>query len=318
MKAAVVESFDRPPSYREFDEPLPREDEVLVSVRAAALTQLVRAQSSGRHYASGKPPFVPGADGVGRLTDGQRVYFAFPRSPVGAMAERTAVKAAWTVPLPDELDDVTAAALANPAMSSWAALVERVAMGPGESVLINGATGASGRLAIQIAKHLGAGRVVATGRNPESETAMRELGADAFIAISEPRESLVERFRAEIDRGLDIVLDYVWGPSAEAFMTAATGHAEGQAAPAIRFVNIGAMGGAQISMPAAALRSSGLQMLGSGLGSLSNEALIRSIAACLRVADQASFRIDTVTRPLAEVTAAWTAPTAGRMVLKLD
>ncbi len=125
---------------------------------------------------------VPGADGVGVLENGKRVYFAFPRGPVGAMAERVAVKAANIVELPDDLDDVTAAAIANPGMSSWASLIERVDFQRGETVLINGANGASGRLAIQIAKHLGAGRVIAAGRDPACATELRALGADDFIA----------------------------------------------------------------------------------------------------------------------------------------
>ena len=131
-----------------------------------------------------------GADGVGQLEDGTRVYFAFPRAPVGAMAERVAVRGDLTIPLPANLDDITAAALANPGMSSWAALTERCDFRPGESVLINGATGASGRLAVQIARHLGAGRIVATGRRAQMASALTALGADAFIPLEQPREDL--------------------------------------------------------------------------------------------------------------------------------
>ncbi|HSB98213.1 MAG TPA: zinc-binding alcohol dehydrogenase family protein, partial [Spongiibacteraceae bacterium] len=191
MKAAVVENFPHPPRYRDFDEPVAQTDEIMVSVRAAALSQLVRMQASGKHYSSGTPPFVPGVDGVGYLDDGRRVYFAFPRAPVGAMAERVAVKSAYTVVLPDSVDDITAAAIANPGMSSWAALSERIALKRGEAVLINGANGTSGRLAIQIAKHLGAGRIIATGRNPASATELQALGADEFISINQPNEDLI-------------------------------------------------------------------------------------------------------------------------------
>ena len=95
MKAAVVESFDRAPRYADFAEPAAGEGEVLVKMRAAALSNLVKGQASGRHYSSGGVlPFVPGADGIGRLEDGQRVYFAFPTAPFGSMAERTVVAAA--------------------------------------------------------------------------------------------------------------------------------------------------------------------------------------------------------------------------------
>lgn len=315
MKAAVVETFSQPPRYTDFDEPRAQADEVIVSVRAAALSQLVRAQASGKHYSSGQPPLVPGADGVGTLEDGRRVYFAFPRAPIGSMAQRTAVKRAYTVPLPDELDDITAAAIANPGMSSWAALTERAHFQAGESVLINGATGASGRLAIQIARHLGARRVVTTGRRPESETEMRALGADAFICLSVEPDQLRRQFEDSIAAGVDVVLDYIWGPSAEAFMQAASRHGEGEAAPRIRFINIGNMAGPQISLPASFLRSSGLSLMGSGLGSVSSEGLVQSIARMFKVANAIGLRIGTRTASLVDVAEAWQWQTGRRVVL---
>lgn len=316
MKAAVVDTFDHPPRYAEFDAPVAQPDEVIVQVRAAALSQLVRAQAAGKHYTSSKPPMVPGADGVGLLA-GRRVYFAFPRGPVGAMAEQVAVAAANIVPLPDDVDDVTAAAIANPGMSSWASLTERVGFRAGETVLINGANGASGRLAIQIARHLGAGRIVATGRNPASAPELRTLGADEFIPLVQSRETLVAAFKREIAQGVDVVLDYLWGPSAEAFMAAAIGHGGSAAAPRIRFVNIGSLGGAEIALNAGALRSSGLELTGSGLGSLSHAALIRSIASLMQVVKSAGLAIDAQGRPLTEVETAWREVAASRIVFAL-
>ncbi len=317
MKAAVVETFEHPPRYTDFPEPSPRADEVMVSVRAAALSQLVRAQAAGKHYSSGTPPFVPGVDGVGTLADGRRVYFAFPRGPVGAMAQTVAVPAANTVLLPDNLDDATAAAIANPGMSSWASLRERVDFKAGESVLINGATGASGRLAIRIARHLGASRIVVTGRNPAHEPALRALGADHFIPLQQSAEALTASFRREIASGVDAVLDYLWGPSAEAFINAATGHGSSEAAPRIRFVNIGSLGGANIALNASALRSSGLELTGSGLGSLSHAALIRSIASLMQAVDIAGLSIETETVALSDVGPAWSRGGERRVVFTL-
>ena len=317
MKAAVVEAYDRPPRYRDFDEPAALADEVIVSVQAAAKSQLVQAQASGKHYSSPKPPFIPGVDGVGRLPNRQRVYFAFPQAPAGAMAQRVAVKSAYTVALPDDVDDITAAAIANPGMSSWAALTERAHLKAGESVLINGATGASGRLAIQIAKHLGAGRVVVTGRNPATEADLRALGADAFIPLTLSPDALADRFRKEIADGVNVVLDYVWGPSAEVLLKAATGHGAGEAAHRIRFVNIGSLGGATIALPAAALRSSGIEMMGSGLGSVSNEALVRSIGGLMRAIHSAKLAIDAESVPLTEVETAWPGGSGARMVFTI-
>jgi NADPH:quinone reductase-like Zn-dependent oxidoreductase len=151
----------------------------------------VRARASGAHYsASHSFPFVAGVDGVGRLDDGGRVYFLMPRAPYGAMAEKTVVPSAQCLPVPDDLDDVTAAAIANPAMSSCAALTERAHLKAGEIVLVNGATGAAGQLAVRIAKHLGAAKVIATGRNPEALRAAADLGADMTIPLVEDEAAL--------------------------------------------------------------------------------------------------------------------------------
>lgn len=317
MKAAIIKSFPNPPVYANYPEPIAQPDEVIVTVRAAALSQLVRMQAAGKHYTSGTPPFVPGVDGVGLLPDGRRVYFAFPPAPVGAMAERVAVKSAYTVPLPDSVDDITAAAIANPGMSSWAALTERAAFKRGEAVLINGANGASGRLAIQVAKYLGASRIVVTGRNPASAAELLALGADVFVALTQSTESLVSSFREEIASGIDVVLDYLWGPAAEAFLSATTGHGAGEAARRIRFVNIGSLGGPSINLPAAALRSSGVEMVGSGLGSVSNLGLIRSIAALMQAIEPAGLKIDAEAVPLQDVESAWTKEGSGRIVFTL-
>src|SRR6202012_6050522 len=162
MKAAVVKGMGERPVYGEFDEPTAAEGHCLINVPASSLSHVTRARAAGSHYSSAQSyPFVAGVDGTGRLENGQRVYFFKPRAPFGAMAERSLVPQAQCIALPDALDDVTAAAIAIPGMSSWAALVERARFAAGETVLINGATGTSGRLAVQIAKHHGAAKVIA-------------------------------------------------------------------------------------------------------------------------------------------------------------
>jgi NADPH:quinone reductase-like Zn-dependent oxidoreductase len=159
MKAAIVQQAGQMPVYADFTEPVPGPDENLITVTAAAISHVVKGRAAGTHYSSAAEfPFVVGIDGVGRLDDGSRVYFLMPRAPHGSMAERTIVPATQCLLLPDDLDDVTAAAIANPGMSSWAAYTERARLQPGETVLINGATGTAGRLAVQIAKYLGAGK----------------------------------------------------------------------------------------------------------------------------------------------------------------
>src|SRR5476649_966143 len=169
MKAALVTAPGATPVYADFDEPVVTEGAVRVAVVASALSHVTKSRASGKHYsASGQLPLVPGIDGVGTLDDGSRVYFIMPEAPCGGMAEVCVVKRQHCIALPPELDMVTAAAMAIPGMSSWAALVERAKLLRGETVLINGATGVSGRLAVQIAKYLGAAKVIATGRNAAS------------------------------------------------------------------------------------------------------------------------------------------------------
>lgn len=319
MKAAIVRAFGQPPEYGEMDAPAAGEGEVLVATTASAISQLVRAQASGRHYSSSKTlPAVPGVDGVGRLADGSRVYFAFPRQPFGAMAEVVAVKATQCAPVPDDLDDVTAAAMANPGMSSWAALEARANFQRGEHVLINGAAGTSGRLAIQIARYLGAARIVATARNAVVEAELRELGADAFINLQQPPEDLSAAFRREMHtHGVHVVLDYLWGPPAECIIKAAAGHGSDQAEPRIRFVNIGSLAGENLALAAGALRSSGLELLGSGLGSVSHEHLVRIIGKLMQAAKPAGLTIQAAAVPLQQVREAWTRKVSERIVLTL-
>ena len=296
MKAAVVQAFERPPVFVDHPEPV---GGTVLQVRAAAVSQLVRARAAGKHYSGGQPPFVAGVDGVGLTADGQRVFFT---SNEGAMAERVAVER--FVPIPEGLDDVRAAALANPAMSSWAALTLRARIQAGETVLINGATGASGQLAVKIARHLGAGRVIATGRNVR---VLEALGADVSIPLD---GQAGEAFRREISRGVDIVLDYLWGESALQILEAIA-----QDTPRLRFVQIGSISGPTIPMPAHPLRSSGLELMGSGLGSNSPGQLLEAIGQLLQAAEAADLTVEVETAPLSEVASVWERPASGRLVL---
>ena len=318
MKAAVVESFEDPPSYRDFLAPIARAGEVAVLVRAAALSPLVKMIAAGKHY-SGETalPLVPGVDGVGRLADGCRVYFAFPRAPYGSMAEQTVVPEAFIVELPDDVDDVTAAAIANPGMSSWAALTQRAKLQAGESVLVNGATGGAGRLAVQIAKHLGARRVVATGRTRASVEPLIALGADAVVALDKEPDALRDAFRQEVSRGVDVVLDYLCGSSVERFIEATAGHGSDAGERRVRLVQIGSLAGPTMSLPASALRSSGLEIMGSGLGSVPKVRLIDAIRGVMRAIVPAGLTVAADAVPLSEVASAWGSGTANRVVFTM-
>jgi NADPH:quinone reductase-like Zn-dependent oxidoreductase len=221
MKAAIITSAGTKPTYGEFHSPVWHDGLEVIAVTAAALTNLTKGRAAGSHYSANNDyPFVPGVDGVGTLADGRRVYFAMPEAPFGAMAEQTLVDPRRTVTLPDNLDDVAAAALANPGMSCFAALVERARFQAGETVLINGATGAAGLVAVQVAKQLGARKVLVTGRNAQELETLRSLGADVVIPFDLRPENLqgVGHFEQALTSafadGLDVVVDYLWGTSA--------------------------------------------------------------------------------------------------------
>ncbi len=317
MKAAIVSGPGRRPVYGDFDEPKPGAGELRVAVAAAALSPLAKARASGAHYsASGQYPAVVGVDGVGRLDDGRRVYFLLPPAPWGAMAERTVAPAAHCAPVPDGLDDVTAAAIANPGMSSWAAFKERAKLQAGETVLINGATGAAGRLAVQIAKRFGARKVTATGRNPEALRALAALGADATIALVDDETALEARFKEEFAAGVDVVVDYLWGKSAERLLAAAAkAAADGQR---VRYVEIGSASGANVALPGATLRAKAIELMGSGLGSVPVDRLVAIIGELLQAAASSRFDIAAMPVPLSRVERAWTADDGGRTVFTID
>lgn len=305
MKAAIVKTLGAPPVFGQFSEPMPLPGETVINVVAAGIKQLDRAIVRGTHYSSPKTlPIIPGTDGVGYLEDGSRVYFASFRQPFGAMAERAA--ASWSVPVPPEINDATAAALINPALAAWLPLVWRARIQPGETVLIIGATGTSGKLAIAAARHLGAGRVIAAGRRQE---VLATLGADATVNLTLQGAELTEAFtQAAGPTGYDVIVDYIWGPATEALFAALTrhdltAHANEQG---IRLVNVGSMASPTLQLPSAVLRSANLHILGSGTGNFPPIAeLKRIVADIFSLAAQQKLSIETQLHPLEEVSEVW-------------
>jgi len=304
MKAAIVLEAGKTPVYGDFKEPVLTNDGVRINVTAAALGNVVRSRASGTHYSSSwELPFVVGIDGVGRLDDGRRVYFVLPKPPLGSMSERTVVRSGQCVALPDGLDDVTAAAIANPGMSAWAAMKERARLAAGETVLVNGATGTAGRLAVQIAKYMGAKKIIATGRNIEVLKSLAALGADVTIALVEDEDALEEAFQGQFAEGVDVVIDYLWGQSAERLILA--GAKAGKDAVPIRFVHVGSVSAPDITLPSAALRSSAIELMGSGIGSIPLDRLVKAIDDAMQATVAGGFKIATKTYPLSAVEEAW-------------
>ncbi len=312
MNAAVIEAFDRPPRYTEFADPVAGDGEVLIQVKATGLHPIVKGLASGKHYGStGQLPLIPGVDGVGRLADGKRVYFGATRPPYGTFADKSVTQPWITVPLPDGIDDVTAAALANPGMSSRAALM-RAQFVAGEGVLILGATGSAGQLAVQIARRLGAKRIVGAGREPNALQKIKEQGADAVIPLNQERDALVEAFRAEIADGkINVVLDYLWGQPAEILLAAISQKGLSHTAPRIRYLQIGNSAGPTITLAGATLRSSGLELLGSGFGSASLEQIMQAVGELFQEAAKKPFHNKVKAVPLRDVESLWNSSEAG-------
>ncbi|MFJ2369017.1 zinc-binding dehydrogenase [Microbacterium sp. NPDC087665] len=299
MNAAVVTAFGSAPVWQPFPDPEPREGEVVAEMLAAGVHPRVRSQADGSHYTSeGSLPLVPGVDGVGRFPDGTVRYFAVASDTRGTMAERVAVDPRASVVLPEGADPVVVAAAVNPVMSSWVALRQRIDLPEKARVLVLGATGASGAAAVQVAKHLGAASVIASGRNAARLAELAALGADATI----PLDDVDALGRAAAD--VDVVIDYVWGqPAAEVMRAIVTS----RTAPGARldWIAIGSTAGQTAEIPSAALRSSGLTIVGSGQGSVDRRAFIAELPNIVRVIADGRIRTTAVAVPSAEVETAW-------------
>lgn len=305
MRAAVVTSFDTSPTCQDFPIPTPKTpDEVLVHVIAAGLHPRVRSQAAGSHYTSSDDlPLVPGIDGVGRAPDGTLRYFILSDTTMGAMAEQTVVDLRRSVVIPRDSDPVLVAAAMNPGMSSWVALRQRISIQPGSRVLVLGATGNAGRMAVQIAKHLGASHVTGAGRHPARLASLTDLGADATLSlIGKPVE--VARRLAQAAVEVDIVLDYLWGQSTADAMPAMVMNRTDRALPLV-WIEVGSVAGPTAVIPSAALRAGRLQIVGSGQGSVPTRDIATELPLLAAEITNGTFRIDARSIPLTDLEIAW-------------
>jgi NADPH:quinone reductase-like Zn-dependent oxidoreductase len=308
MHAAVVRSFDHPPRYETYDSPEPTgADEALVDVLAVGLHPRVRTGAAGRHYtSSGTLPLIPGIDGVGRLPGGRRVYFVAPDDIWGSMADRAVVDRRRTVELPGDVDVAKVAAAMNPAMSAWVALRRRVPLEPGQSVLVLGATGSAGGMAVQVAKRLGAGRVVGAGRNAEQLALLPAMGADEVVALVDDATITSERL-AKAAAEVDVVLDYLWGDPASSAIMALLG-ARADRSRTLDWIQIGAVAGPTIELPSVALRSANFRLQGNGQGAVSPEAYLAELPSLVDEIGAGTLEVIAHPVPLADVEATWNAP----------
>jgi NADPH:quinone reductase-like Zn-dependent oxidoreductase len=304
MRAAVITSFGSPPRVAEVDEPQTADGELLVDVIAAGLHPRVRSQGDGSHYTStGTLPLIPGIDGVGRDQAGALRYFVLPDTALGSMAERVAIDPRRSVVLAEHSDAVTIAAAMNPAMSSWIALRRRIRFEEGQSVLILGATGNAGRMAVQVARRLGASAVIGTGRNPDRLAGLASLGATDTVPLDGPPET-VGRALAEAAADVDVVLDYLWGDAtAQAMVSLITARTD--RSRALTWVEIGSASGLVAPIPSAALRAARLQLVGSGQGSVDARDIVAELPALADEISGSLFRVDARTVALDDIERAW-------------
>jgi NADPH2:quinone reductase len=170
----------------------------------------------------------------------------------------------------------------------------------------------AGQLAVQIAKRLGARRVIAAGRSPQALEKLKALGADAVIPLDQEHDPLVAAFKSEIaEAGVDVVLDYLWGHPAECALEAISQKGLRKASPRVRYVQIGSSAGGTISLAAAALRSSGLELLGSGFGSASLIQIRAAVEEFFKMAAREPFQFSAKTAPLSEIESLWNSPEQG-------
>lgn len=297
------------PAYTDFPEPVVQKDnERLISVKAAAIKRLDKAMASGKHYSAKAEPGqarVIGGDGVGLLEDGRRVYAI---GTGGMMAEKAVIEEDLMVVLPPGIDDLTAAALPNAVMGSAMALRFRAGMQPGETVLINGATGFTGKVAVQVAKHYGAGKIIVTGRNERSLQSLLALGANEVVSLKQEDEACIAQLRnLHHTTPVDVVLDYLWGHPAALILSALKGN--GAFTHRTRFISAGAVTGDLLQISAAQLRSADLQLCGSGLGSWTKDNIRLLFSEILpemfRLAAHQQLKVDTVGVSLKDIERLW-------------
>jgi len=309
MKAAIIHPGSEVPEYREISEPIEQNDnEIVVTVRAVAIKQLDKSIASGQHYSSNTKEMaghIPGGDGICVLPDGTRVY---GMGVNGMMAEKAIIHKDRIVKLPPALDDATAAALPNAVIGAAMGLKFKANIKQGDVVLINGATGVTGRVAIQLAKYYGAQKVIATGRNQQSLAELKLLGTDQTIAITGEDAPFIAQLQdCHRETPINIVIDYLWGHTAELILSVLKG--KSLFTNPVSYVSVGSMAGDTIRLSSAVLRSVDLTLTGSGIGSWPQEHTRRIfteiLPETLQLAADGKLKLDTVTGEPDDIADLW-------------
>jgi len=309
MKAAVMFKNGGLPEYTDFPEPkVTNDNEVLVTVKAVAIKHFDKGQASGRHYSSdvmADKGRIVGSDGTCLSANGTRVYGMGIK---GMLAEKALIDKKRIVLIPDGVSDIEAAALPNAVFGAAMALKFKANIQPGDVVLINGATGFTGRVAVQIAKHYGAKKIIATGRNEQSLQDLLLLGANEIISVNQSDERFISQInRVHNTTPIDIIIDYLWGHTAEMILGCLKG--DGSFTNPVSYVSVGSMGGDLIQFSAANLRSVNIQLSGSGLGAWSKDEVQHMFMDILpkmfQLAAANKLIVDTIEVKLSDIAKLW-------------
>ena len=309
MKAAVLHKFGKAPRYEDFPDPTCGEGEALVEVKAVALENIDRAMARGSHFASRQflphLPAIVGSDGIGALENGQLIGFGGMKPPYGSMAERAVIPDLQYVRIPDGVDAAIAATVPGSALTALFPLKWGAQVQADETVLIHGATGSAGKLAVQVARLLGAKRIVATGRNDKALRSLADLGADSVIDLKQSDTQLTAAFKREAGgAGYGVILDFLWGHPTEVLIATLVPDTLSFAKGRTRLVQVGEMAGPRITLSADALRTSGLTLLGGGSG-ITPEALAEGASQVWDWIKEGKLKAAIERVPLKDVERAW-------------
>jgi NADPH:quinone reductase-like Zn-dependent oxidoreductase len=317
MKAAMIHEIGGTPRVEEVAAPVPGEGQVLVRVLAAPINAVDKSRVAGTHYSRPRIGSIAGWLGAGEGADGRPVLFMSMAN--GSMAEQVAVDPAQLIRLPDGLDPAAAAAAFNPGMSAWWVVHERGPVEPGARVLIQGATGVTGKLAVQLARRRGAGHIAAAGRNQATLDELLTLGADATIRVDQPDEALAEAYRAAAGEGWDLIIDYLWGHPTEVLIKTLIRHDAVGRSLRTRLVEVGAMAGEDVALPASVLRSAGLEIVGMGTGTGAGPGGRDRVNAAIKefyeLLGSGAIRVDIDRVPLDQVADVWHREQGGRRIV---
>ena len=319
MRAAVLTEPGRAPAFAEHPDPADADGTTTVAVTAAPIVPLDQLCASGTSY-FGRPatPYVPGTQGVGTVVrsgafaPGTRVFLATTAGILpgdGSLAELCAVPDDAVVPVPDGVADVAAAALGLSAAAAWMCLTDRGRLQRGETVLVLGAGGAVGQVAVSAAKVLGAGRVVAVARSEAARQRARARGADAVVPLSGDADALSAAFADACGGSVDVVVDPVFGAAATA--------ASRVLAPRGRLVNLGGASGDVAEFSSSVLRSRTAEVLGYTNATLTPAQRRSALETVLAHAAEGRLAVESEQVPLSAVTDAWERQATGRASARL-